>query len=147
MQPFVDRTWVVLRNSNNENDFLELMEVFWSLKQTDTLLCIKEAIEAMEQKPTDIANIKFEPDTSASFPTVLNILRLFKDAEIGNFSIALNLLFDFINKQPENVPLVLHCLIEGFGFRPTPICQISTESHYREAGPVKARQRYLYSNC
>jgi energy-coupling factor transporter ATP-binding protein EcfA2 len=118
MRPFVDETWTVLKNRKDKHDFLHLMEVFWFWKQTDTLLYIREEIDTMEPKPTEIANIKFASDANAPFPTVLNLLRVFKNAAVDNFSIALNLLFDYLRKQPENVPQVLQCLIEGFGFEP-----------------------------
>ena len=49
---------------------------------------------------------------------MLSLLRVFKNAGVDNFTIALNLLFDYLHKQPENVPQVMHCLIEGFGFKP-----------------------------
>ncbi|MDP2753196.1 MAG: hypothetical protein Q8P40_02265 [Nitrospirota bacterium] len=117
IRPFVERTWAVLKNDKNENNFLQLMEVFWFWKPTDTLLYIKEKIDAMEPKPTEIANIKFESDANTPFPTVLSLLRVFKNAGLDNFSIALDLLFDYIRKQPEDVPQVLYCLIEGFGFK------------------------------
>jgi len=118
IQPAVDRTWAVLKNDKNENNFLQLIEVFWFWKQTDTLLYVKEKIDAMELKPTEIANIKFEANSNTPLPTALNILRVFKNAEVDNFRIAINLLFEYIPKQPEDVPQVLHCLIEGFRFEP-----------------------------
>jgi len=118
MRPFVDETWTVLKNRKDKHDFLQLMEVFWFWKQTDTLIYVKEEIDAMEPKPTEITNIKFASDANAPFPAVLNLLRVFKNAGVDKFSIALNLLFDYLRKQPENVPQVLQCLIEGFGFEP-----------------------------
>jgi hypothetical protein len=118
MRPAVDRTWADLRSGKNEDDFRQLVEVFWFLKQADTLLYLKEKIDAMERKPVEITNIKFESDTSTPLPVELDILRVFKNAEIENFIIAIDLLFHYLRKQPENAPQVLHCLIDGFGFEP-----------------------------
>jgi hypothetical protein len=115
MQPAVDKMWDALKNDQNENNFLQLIEVFWFWKQTDTLLYIKEKIAAMEPKSVEITNIKFEPDSNTS-AAVLHIIGAFKNAEVDNFKIAIDLLFDYLLKQPENVPQVLRCLIDKFGF-------------------------------
>lgn len=118
MRPYVDRTWNVLKHGENENDFLQFLEVFWFWKQTDTLLYIKERIDALEPNPVEIANIKFEPDSNVTFPPVLKLLTAFKDVGTDNFSIAMSLLLDFVVKQPNSVPQVLYLLIESFGFDP-----------------------------
>jgi hypothetical protein len=119
IRPAVDQTWQRVRSEGRDDDFRQLVNVFWFWKQTDTLLYVKEEIDAMETKPVEIAGIKFESDNNLRTSYVVEILGAFRNAERHNVDIALNLLFDYVQKQPENVPQVLRCLIETFGFAPT----------------------------
>lgn len=116
MQFAVDKMWNAFKNDQDETNFVGLIEVFWFWKQADTLLYVKERIDAMEPKSIEIANIKFETDSSVSMPALLNILGDFKNAEVDNFKIAIGLLFDYALKRPEDVQQVLRCLTETFGF-------------------------------
>ena len=116
MRPAVDHAWNFLRKEGSEYDFRQLIEVFWYLNETNTLNYVKEQIEKMEPKATEIANIKFEADSSTNSTPLLNILRVFRYSSVENFSIALNLFFEYLTKRTENVPQVLYYLIDEFGF-------------------------------
>jgi hypothetical protein len=43
MKPAVDDAWSVIQG-RNENDFLQLINVFWFLKPTETLIYIQDKI-------------------------------------------------------------------------------------------------------
>ncbi len=95
------------------------MNTFWFVKKTETLLFAQAYIEGLETEDVDLSNLEFKPDSSIPRPSILSILSAFVYSSPDNFRIALNLLFDYLEKQPENLPKVLHILVKDFGFKPT----------------------------
>lgn len=112
----MDQVWDRLKNEDNKDNFLQLVEVFWFIKETETLLYFKAQIESMKASTTEISNIKFELDSTNYLPPILVTLSQFKYREDNNFKIALGLIFEYLTKQSDAVPIVLRCIIDRFGF-------------------------------
>ncbi len=119
MRPHVNQVWKTLEGSNNEEGLLHLMEVFWFLKETDILLYVKARISEMNPESVDLSKVEIKTDFDISSPSILNILRPFKYSDESTFRIALELLFDYLAKRPNDLPKVLHLLTKDFGFTHT----------------------------
>jgi DNA polymerase III delta prime subunit len=117
MRPHVEKYWNKLEAEDKQEELMELVNTFWFLKQTDTLLYIQKVIADMEREEQDISTIKFEANSGSSDTPVLRVLELFQYSDEDNFTIAVNLIFGFADKQHNKIPSVLHTLIEDFGFR------------------------------
>jgi hypothetical protein len=116
MHKDVDKAWESLKEIDENESFLHLMEVFWFLKPTDTLLYIKTWIEEIDVKHVDPYKIEFKANTWIPSPSLLRVLSSFKYGDNASFRIALTLLFDYIAKRPDEIPQLLHILTEKFGF-------------------------------
>lgn len=115
----VDRTWKSLMERDNKESLLHLMEVFWFLKPTDALLYISGQIKEMEAKEVDPSKLEFKVNSWIPSPSILRVLSSFKYGKDANFRIALDLLFDYVFKRPDELPQVLHLLTDVFGFKHT----------------------------
>jgi hypothetical protein len=119
MRPYVDRAWTEMEEKGEEENLLHLMDVFWFLKQTETLLYMRGQIEKMESEPLDLASIEFKANSNIPRASLLSVLGSFKHGEDNTFRIALNLLLDYVVKRPRQLPEVAHLLTESFGFEHT----------------------------
>jgi hypothetical protein len=117
MSPSVNEAWEKMVDSGNQIGLLHLMEVFWFVKPTDTLLSIRNKIDVLEKESTDLSRIEFEPKSEIPSPSILSILSLFKYSDEASFSTSLELLFNYLDKRPNELPQILHILIERFGFK------------------------------
>lgn len=118
MRPPVDQTWKVIKKDGSESYALEFLEVFWFLKETETLVYIKEIISKMKPEAAEIANIRFETEFQTYPPQMLSLLAVFKYSKVEHFSMALELFCDYLTNRPKNVPEVLHYFVEDFSFEP-----------------------------
>lgn len=116
MRKDVDKAWESLKEIDENESFLRLMEVFWFLKQTDTLLYIKGWIEETDIKHIDPSKIEFKANSWIPSPSILHILSSFRYGDKASFKIALKLIFDYIAKRPNEIPYVLYLLTDRFGF-------------------------------
>ena len=119
MRPHVGRIWAEMEEKGEEENLLHLMDVFWVLKQTETLLYIRGQIERMEPEPFDIASIEFKANSNIPQASLLSVLGSFKHAEDSTFRIALNLLLDYMAKRPSRLGEAFYILSESFGFEHT----------------------------
>jgi hypothetical protein len=116
MRPHIDRVWAETEEKGEKENLLHLMDVFWFFKQTETLLYIQGQIEKMEPEPLDIDSIEFKGNSNIPQASLLSVLGSFKHAEDNTFRIALNLLLDYIVKQPSRLREVIYLLTDSFGF-------------------------------
>lgn len=119
MRPHVERVWQALDQAGDDDRLLELVDVFWFLKQTDTLLYLREQIAAMEPQDYQPTASDYKPDASGAEPPILHILSMFRYTEQSNVRIAIGLVCDYLTKRPKELPKVLHLLIEDYGFKHT----------------------------
>jgi len=119
MRPHIDKIWKSMEEKDDHQSLLHLMDVFWFISQTDTLVYVKNCIQEMEAKPTDLSKLEFEASSLISFPSILSVLGSFEQAnDDETLRMALTLLFDYLAKLTEELSEVLHILINQFGFRP-----------------------------
>jgi hypothetical protein len=118
MRPHVQNSWRAMEEAGNDQDLLHLIDVFWFLDRTETLLYIKNQIAKIASESVDISAIEFKATADIASPSLLSILSSFEHAENDNFIIALNLLYDYLEKLPLEIPKVMHILIDRFGFEP-----------------------------
>lgn len=109
--------WNVMQYSN-EGNFSQLVDVFWFLKPTDTLIYIQDKINSINAPSVGLENIKFEADSSTSLPEFLSTLSLFRYLDEGQIKISLDLFLQYSERQPHDTPKILHYLIDRYGFQP-----------------------------
>ncbi|MHC1686199.1 MAG: hypothetical protein AB9879_00510 [Methanothrix sp.] len=117
LRKHVDKTWALLKKADDNVGLLHLMEVFWFLMPTDTLLYIKSQIEVADPKQFDPSKIEFKANPWIPSPSLIGVLSSFNYSDDANFRIALNLLFDYIAKRQDELPYLLHLLTDKFGFK------------------------------
>lgn len=125
MGPHVKRVWAELDEADDEEGLLQLLDVFWFTKPTETLLWIREHIEELDPNTVEIASITFKKGSKTpSSSSILSVLRSYASVEESEARIALDLLLRYLSKRPLETPLILRVLIDNYGFVP--------ESHFRQ---------------
>jgi hypothetical protein len=104
MKPAVDDAWSVIQG-RNENDFLQLINVFWFLKPTETLIYIQDKISNIENQNIIFNDIKFEANSDSSLPEFLSTLSLFLEKDQLNMS--LELFLKYAKKRLLDTPKIL----------------------------------------
>ncbi len=113
----VNNVWGVIQETN-EGDFLQLIDVFWFLKPTDTLIYIQNKIEGINSQDIIIYDIKFEANSNTSLPKFLSTLSLFRYLDEDKVKLSLDLFLQYAKKQPQVTPRILHYLTDRYGFEP-----------------------------
>jgi hypothetical protein len=116
LRPHVERAWESRREAGDEEGLLHLLDVFGFVKPTDTLIFLRDQIQALEAKPLGPAGLKFEPSSNIPSPSILSVLDSMQWAEESFLEIALQFLYDYSVKRPEDIPQVLQILTVRFGF-------------------------------
>lgn len=114
LRPHVERAWESRRAASDKNGLLHLVDAFGFVSPTDTLVYLKEQIQAMEMKQVPPADLRFEPSSSfppASIGSVFGSMQ-WEESTVG---IALDLLYDYAIKRPEDLPRVLYLLVVEIG--------------------------------
>ncbi len=117
MESAVNDAWDVMQG-RNESDFLQLIDVFWFLKPTETLIYIQDKISSIESQDIIFNDIKFEANSNSSLPEFLSTLSLFRYLEEDRINMSLELFLKYAKKQPLDTPKILHCFIDRYGFQP-----------------------------
>ena len=117
MESPVNDAWEVIRE-RDESDFLQLIDVFWFLKQTETLIYIQDKISSIESQDIFFDDIKFEADSNSSLPEFLSTLSLFRRLEEDQIKMSLDLFLKYAVKQPLDTPKILYCFTDRYGFQP-----------------------------
>lgn len=119
MRPHVERLWAELESMGSDEDLFQLIDLFWFVRPTATLLWISAHIEGLTVESVDIDSISFAKDSRAlPAPSILSILQSLAYEREENVKIALQLLLRYLEKHPAEVPSVLKVLVDGYGFRP-----------------------------
>jgi hypothetical protein len=59
LRPHVDRAWRRLQERSDYDDLLNLIDVFWFVKQTDALVYVGDKIRLLEPEPRSISELQF----------------------------------------------------------------------------------------
>jgi len=113
----VDEIWCDTLE-NDEKVFLQLIEVFWFLKPTETLIFIQNKIEKLEPQTLGVSEVKFGKDSNNTLPDFLSALSLFRYYGKDEIDMSLDMFLQYVGKQPMNTPKVIDCFINDFGFQP-----------------------------
>jgi len=116
MREPVDNAWQSLEERDDKDGILHLLEVFWFLLPTETLLYVKGQIDEMDSKEFDLSRMEFKENSWVPSPSILDILGSFKYGNDSNFQIALELLLKYVAKRPDELQQVLFLLTDRFGF-------------------------------
>lgn len=116
MRPHVERFWEQLEQERDRENLFQLVEVFWFLKQTDTLLFVRDQIAALPIAQVDLASLDFNAKPESPSHSVLNILSSFQFVDDKSFRMAFNLICDYFGKSPDQLPKFLHLLLDTFCF-------------------------------
>ncbi|MDQ3750406.1 MAG: hypothetical protein M3367_15535 [Acidobacteriota bacterium] len=112
LQPYVDKRWEEIKD--DEDKLLNFIKVFYYLKRTETLLYIKRQIETFEKIEVNESEVRFAPQSYQPLTDkYLEVLRLFQG---DNLEAALNLIFDYLEKNLHLLPQVIHLLTDDFCF-------------------------------
>jgi len=119
MRPFIEALYAKLEEERNSQGILHLLDVFWFVKRTDTLLWAREMIEALEAETVEVVDVSFEKGSDAvPSPSILSILRPFAFSEVEEARMALDLLLRYATKRAREIPLILRVMTEDYGFMP-----------------------------
>lgn len=119
MRPYVERFWEQLELERDKESFFQLVEVFWFLRQTETLLFARKQIAALPIAQVDLAALDFDTKPESPSHSVLSILSSFRFVDDKSFRMAFNLVCEFFEKCPDQLPKFLHLLQETFCFHHT----------------------------
>lgn len=111
----VNTAWDEAVEANDTQRLYSLMDTFWFVKETDTLLFIKHAIEAMSPVTLGLAEISFERNSHVEGETLLHLLAHFRHSSLDNLPIAIELILDYAASRQDEVGQVLYVLSERFG--------------------------------
>lgn len=120
LRPHVQRARQSAHPTGEEDKLLHLIDAFWFVSPTDTLVAIQERLECMPIEPRG-EELKLDyRGARGSVPegSVLNALGKFRYGGEWRRP-AIDLLLDYAAKRPEDLPHVLHFLVERYGFRHT----------------------------
>ncbi|MDN4085097.1 hypothetical protein [Paenibacillus polymyxa] len=97
--------------------FFDFVKVFHSVRPTETLLMLKERIDALPQENFDINSIDFEKEkrNNSVNDDILTILGAFRDRE--DLPEALDLLFEYYDKKPQILMDLYHIINDSFGVK------------------------------
>ena len=116
MRPHVDKIWRSMEDAGDHDGLLNLMEVFWFVKSTDTLLYILGRVEELEPKPVDPSEMKFEANSNIPSLSLLSIISVFQYSDNTGFRMALDLLYKYLAKVPIDLQYVIYILTDRFSF-------------------------------
>ncbi|HWL08616.1 MAG TPA: hypothetical protein VNQ76_09435, partial [Planctomicrobium sp.] len=121
--PHVDETWRRLEALRDEEGLLQLMHLFWPLKETEILLYIREHIARMDAETVDIGSLETKPNSDIPRFSHLSLLSILHGSEIDTTEIVISMLCDLLSKRPTELPRVVYILEERFGFKHTTVLQ------------------------
>ncbi|MBN3960222.1 hypothetical protein [Nostoc sp. NMS8] len=116
IRPHVNQAWQTYQNAGDEKNLMQLIQVFWFLKQTDILVYIQSCISAMEPELADLSNLEIKANSNIPSLSLLSILGLFNHSDKNNLQMALELILEYVTKRPTEISQVLYLLAERFRF-------------------------------
>lgn len=116
LRPAIDRAWSVIQQRGNDEELINLIDVFFFMKQTETLLYVRDKIRLLQPEPRSLSELSFVSSSQAiPSPSILSILDNFRYVEDAVRRSALSLLLDYLEKRPVNLPFIIRMLSERYG--------------------------------
>jgi len=120
IKPQIDAVYSSLEAKGDEEGMRNLLEVFWFVNQTDTLVWVQQRILKMEVLPTEPEDLVFEKGSNhVPSSSILDILKSFVFAELDKAIMAIDLILQYLSMRPKEAPYVLTLLSEDYGFQYT----------------------------
>ncbi|NEQ73563.1 MAG: hypothetical protein F6K23_11085 [Okeania sp. SIO2C9] len=118
LTPEVDRVWKIYEDAGDEKSLIQLMKLFCFFKQTEILIYAENFIDKMEVESVDISTLDIPSNSNIDIPpySILDLLSLSSNFDEQNFQMAIDLLFEYLTKKPQELSGVFRLLIEEFGF-------------------------------
>lgn len=113
----VDGAWKKSEKERDEQKLLQLIDTFGFLKETDTLLHVREQITKMEVEPLNLSTLRTKLDSRVESPSILSILGHFSRSSQSSRKMALCLLLEYLAKRPSVFPKILYILTENYDFK------------------------------
>ena len=112
----VKEIWEKRQKAGDEKGILGLLDLFGFVAPTDTLLYIQEKIEEMPTEAAVLSPLTLRASSDFPTPSILSVLRSFRHHDKVTFEIALDLVFAYLSKKPQELPRVVRLFTEFFGF-------------------------------
>lgn len=117
INPIVKNQWKAYINDNQTNKLHLLVKTFWFFLQTETLCYVSDQVHSMDAKDIKYDEICWEASDKFLYSDpLLSLLECFSQANDHEFKIALELICQYVEKNPEITPNVLYLLSKRFGF-------------------------------
>lgn len=116
LRPHVDRACDIAQQRSDEEGLLNLLDAFWFVKPTDTLVYLREKIDTMETHTVPLSSLTFAISNNLPpSPSILGVLDNFRHGDRSEVNAALSLALDYLEKRPAELPIVLRMLQESYG--------------------------------
>lgn len=116
LRPGFNKLWDQYQSDENNNELLELIKILYFVDTTKVLIYVKQSIEKLESESVEISSLETNPNNNIISSPLLEILTLFKGAALTDFSIALELMFKYLEKRPKSIGWISKCLQDNFSF-------------------------------
>lgn len=116
IKPHIEQKWQDLLSNQDQENLLAFSQTFWPLLQTQVLDYIRLQIQTSKAAPLRLDEIKFKPETNIPESSLLRILGGYSDSNHDYASMALQLILDYADKKPQEMPFVINTLIDDYGY-------------------------------
>jgi len=117
LRPHIERKWKALEEAGPQDDLIALIQTFWFVRPTETLLYVRDSLRELPVVPVDVGALDFNKEDNRRSAPLLDILGSFYGG--SHFATALELVLEVFARNPKSLPNVLHILRKDFGFKPT----------------------------
>lgn len=104
---------------SDESALLTLMQDFWFVDPTQVLMYLAKQVASTPTTQMELTAVNYKVVDHLDDQSILGILSRFSYASPSDFRLALDLIFDYLDKCPDKVPEVLLCLVKRFGIDET----------------------------
>lgn len=112
----VDEVWEELTNSGSK-DLEEFICLFCFLKPTKTFIYVDGKIDEQSVVEVSIEEIKYDSNTNSSLPSYIEVLANFRNLDIENAKMSVDLLLKYAEKRQDHIQGVLRVLTSDYGFQ------------------------------
>jgi hypothetical protein len=115
LTPAVDKIWKAALSKKDKGESIhQLIDDFWFLKPTESLSILHSEIKKQSKKTTVPKDVK--SDSKIESKTPLHLLSSFQYGAKENFLTALELVFEYGDRNPSDAGKIVYLFIERWGF-------------------------------
>jgi len=135
IQAHVVRAWDAFAARGDNVALLEFIVMFAQVRPTDALLFVKKQLDELTTTPNDNPSslLEMSTDSDVKPESLLRVLGAFRRSNESDLAMALELLFDYLEKVPAHRERVARILCEDFGID----VYSFTRGYYREHAVVE----------